>query len=114
MSGANGRLHNLIDPAEYTLYLRQNLPGRVLQQLNREFEIISAKAKERLVEIAQAETLETLKSYISQKSSSPQAVQNLATWPVSDGDIFDLDSSPFFETDFVMDQLWATGKERTS
>ncbi|KAF4871419.1 hypothetical protein CGCSCA1_v009620 [Colletotrichum siamense] len=72
---SNG-LSNIFDPQEYEYFLKRHLPARILMNLNREFQIISDRAKAKLAEMLQEESLEVLKAYVLQKGgSSSQTLQ---------------------------------------
>ncbi|KAI8158698.1 hypothetical protein K4K49_006793 [Colletotrichum sp. SAR 10_70] len=72
---SNG-LSNIFDPQEYECFLKRHLPARILMNLNREFQIISDRAKAKLAEMLQEESLEVLKAYVLQKGgSSSQTLQ---------------------------------------
>lgn len=60
-------LRSMIDPLEYEAYLKRHLPKRILLKLNKEFQIIAEQAKQRLVQIIQEESLETLKGFLREK-----------------------------------------------
>lgn len=69
-------LSNIFDPQEYESFLKRQLPARILMNLNREFQIISDRAKAKLAEMLQEESLEVLKAYVLQKGgSSSQTLQ---------------------------------------
>lgn len=61
------QLNRLIDCDEYEMYLRQNLPRRIATMLNREFQIMAEQARQRLVEIVQEQSLETLANFLREK-----------------------------------------------
>ncbi|KAI1114786.1 hypothetical protein F5Y14DRAFT_153054 [Nemania sp. NC0429] len=60
-------LQRHIDPNEYDIYLKQNLPGRIIVRLNEEFHFMAERAKQRMLEIIQQESSEVLKSYLLAK-----------------------------------------------
>ncbi|KAF4820450.1 hypothetical protein CGCSCA5_v003661 [Colletotrichum siamense] len=61
---------NVFDPLEYEGFLKKHLPGRILVNLNREFQISSDHAKAKIADMLQEESLEVLKAYVLQKSES--------------------------------------------
>ncbi|KAI4596632.1 hypothetical protein KJ359_005388 [Pestalotiopsis sp. 9143b] len=64
---ATRQLGRLIDCDEYEAYLRQNLPQRIMTQLNRKFQVMAEQARQRLVEIVQEQSAETLGAFLREK-----------------------------------------------
>ncbi|KAF4846076.1 hypothetical protein CGCSCA4_v006322 [Colletotrichum siamense] len=60
-------ISNTFDPREYEGFLKQQLPARLLTNLNREFQLFSEFAKLKLAEILKEESLAILKAYVLQK-----------------------------------------------
>ena len=75
----------LIDPQEYAQYFKQHLPNRILAELNREFEIMAEHAKQRLLQIVQEQSAETMKGFLHWKGIAALPAAGLDTSnPVND------------------------------
>ncbi|EQB51699.1 hypothetical protein CGLO_08733 [Colletotrichum gloeosporioides Cg-14] len=72
-------ISNIFDPREYEGFLKQQLPARLLTNLNCEFQLFSELAKLKLAEILKEESLAILKAYVLQKGGhSVQISENPA------------------------------------
>lgn len=67
-------MSNIFDPREFEGFLKQQLPARLLTNMNREFQLFSEIAKLRLAEMLKEESLAILKAYVLQKGD--RSVQN--------------------------------------
>lgn len=62
----------MINCDEYESYLKEQLPRKVLIQLNKEFQIMAEHAKQRLVEIVREESVATLAGFLREKGFSSE------------------------------------------